>query len=110
MTEVTSISNALLHLRKTDCDGCNDAADVIDGLVEQYEALTRDYRETLALNEEKLLELTDLQEQLETLDEALRTILDVTEKWTRRMTDEERLLHIDTIAKTALSKVSKTKR
>lgn len=45
-------------------------------------------------------------EQLEALDDALRDILDVTEKWTRPMTDEERLLRIDTIAKAALPKAS----
>lgn len=50
--------------------------------------------------------LLDLEEQLEAMDEAFREIIDVTEKWTRTMTDEERLLRIDTIAKAALSKAS----
>jgi len=55
------------------------------------------------LNEQRL---DELKEQLETLDEALREILDVTEKWTRKMTDEERLLRIFILATAALSNLA----
>lgn len=47
-----------------------------------------------------------LEEQLEAMDESLRTILDVTEGWTRKMTDAEKLARIDTVAKAGLPKVS----
>lgn len=93
------------------------AKDVIASLIEQVETLT-EQRRLLELQQLSLTEAVmdantlneRLEEQSETLDEALREILDVTEKWTRRMTNEERLLRIDTLAKAALPKVSKTKR
>lgn len=93
------------------------AKDVIASLIEQVETLT-EQRRLLELQQLSLTEAVmdantlneRLEEQSETLDEALREILDVTEKWTRRMTNEERLLRIDTIAKAALPEVSKTKR
>jgi hypothetical protein len=48
----------------------------------------------------------ELEEKLEVLDDALRDILDVTEKWTRQMSDVERLQNIEWRAKAALKATS----
>lgn len=68
---------ALLHLRKTDCDGCNGAADCIVSLVEQVEAL---HREQTVLDGESVRLNRENRELKEQYEDALRQGLIIKER------------------------------